>query len=55
MAVYKDKVRGTWYYKGKIKVNNKFKDYQKRGFETKKEALKAESKFINDFLSLIHI
>lgn len=49
MAVYKDAKRGTWYYKGKSKnMLGEWKDYQKRGFETKKAALKAEQDFLNN-------
>lgn len=49
MPAYKDEKRGTWYYKGKAKNSlGQWKDYQKRGFTTKKEALKAEKEFLDN-------
>lgn len=42
MAVKKDEVTGKWMYYGSYKLNGKTKQYKKRGFEKKKDAIKAE-------------
>lgn len=42
MAVYKDKVRGTWYVDVRYREGDKIKGKIKRGFETKREAQEAE-------------
>ena len=50
MPAYKDTKRGTWYikYSTKDAVTGKRKQILKRGFETKRDALKWESKQRND-------
>lgn len=46
MAVKKDQKTGKWYYYGTIKaINGKTKQYKKRGFKTKSEAIRAEQIF----------
>ena len=47
MPVYKDKQRGTWYVRVSCTVNGKRTQTCKRGFATKKEALKWESEQIS--------
>lgn len=43
MAVKKDEKTGKWYFYGSFKMKNgKYKQYKKRGFEKKKDAVKAE-------------
>lgn len=43
MAVKKDEKTGTWYFYGSYKMNNgKYRQYKKRGFTKKKDAVKAE-------------
>lgn len=42
MAVKKDETTGKWMYYGSYKLNAKTKQYKKRGFEKKKDAIKAE-------------
>lgn len=43
MAVKKDEKTGTWYFYGSYKMmNGKQKQYKKRGFPKKKDAVKAE-------------
>ena len=42
MAVKKDEITGKWMYYGSYKLNGKNKQYKKRGFEKKKDAIKAE-------------
>lgn len=42
MAVKKDEATGKWMYYGSYKLNGKAKQYKKRGFEKKKDAIKAE-------------
>ena len=42
MAVKKDEATGKWMYYGSYKLNGKTKQYKKRGFEKKKDAIKAE-------------
>lgn len=43
MAVKKDEKTGTWYFYGSYKMNNgKYRQYKKRGFPKKKDAVKAE-------------
>lgn len=42
MAVKKDETTGKWMYYGSYKLNGKTKQYKKRGFEKKKDAIKAE-------------
>jgi len=42
MAVKKDEITGKWMYYGSYKLNGKTKQYKKRGFEKKKDAIKAE-------------
>lgn len=44
MPVYKDKKRNTWY----IKININSKQFVKRGFKTKREALNDELTFRNE-------
>lgn len=49
MAIYKDKKRGTYYVSVYIELNNgERKRILKRGFESKKEAKKAEASIILD-------
>ncbi len=45
MAVKKDEATGKWMYYGSYKLNGKVKQYKKRGFEKKKDAIKAEILF----------
>lgn len=45
MAVKKDEATGKWMYYGSYKLNGKTKQYKKRGFEKKKDAIKAEILF----------
>ena len=45
MAVKKDETTGKWMYYGSYKLNGKVKQYKKRGFEKKKDAIKAEILF----------
>lgn len=50
MAVKKDTVTGKWYYYGMIKtINGLQKQYKKRGFKTKAEAIRAEQIFRSSF------
>lgn len=43
MAVKKDEKTGTWYFYGSYKMKNgKYRQYKKRGFSKKKDAVKAE-------------
>lgn len=42
MAVKKDEATGKWMYYGSYKLNGKTKQYKKRGFPKKKDAIKAE-------------
>lgn len=43
MAVKKDEKTGTWYFYGSYKMKNgKYRQYKKRGFPKKKDAVKAE-------------
>mgnify|MGYP004516328399 FL=1 len=42
MAVKKDEATGKWMYYGSYKLNGKTKQYKKRGFKKKKDAIKAE-------------
>lgn len=42
MAVKKDEATGKWMYYGSYKLNGKTKQYKKRGFLKKKDAIKAE-------------
>lgn len=49
MAVKKDTKTGTWYFYGSYKMmNGKQKQYKKRGFPKKKDAVKAEILFRAD-------
>lgn len=49
MAVKKDTKTGTWYFYGSYKMmNGKTKQYKKRGFPKKKDAVKAEILFRAD-------
>ena len=49
MAVKKDTKTGTWYFYGSYKMmNGKTKQYKKRGFAKKKDAVKAEILFRAD-------
>lgn len=49
MAVKKDTKTGTWYFYGSYKMmNGKQKQYKKRGFAKKKDAVKAEILFRAD-------
>lgn len=48
MAVYKDEKRKTWYFKGKVRLGNIVRDYQKRGYATKKECKTAEVLFLEE-------
>lgn len=49
MAVKKDEKTGTWYFYGSYKMKNgKQKQYKKRGFPKKKDAVKAEILFRDD-------
>ena len=42
MAVKKDEKTGTWYFYGSYKMKNgKYRQYKKRGFQKKKDAIKA--------------
>ena len=45
MAVKKDEATGKWMYYGSYKLNGKTKQYKKRGFEKKKDAIKSEILF----------
>ncbi len=45
MAVKKDEATGKWMYYGSYKLNGSTKQYKKRGFEKKKDAIKAEILF----------
>lgn len=46
MAVKKDEKTGTWYFYGSYKMKNgKHRQYKKRGFKKKKDAVKAEILF----------
>ena len=45
MAVKKDESTGKWMYYGSYKLNGKTKQYKKRGFEKKKDAIKADILF----------
>ena len=46
MAVKKDEKTGTWYFYGSYKMKNgKYRQYKKRGFPKKKDAVKAEILF----------
>ena len=45
MAVKKDEATGKWMYYGSYKLNGRTKQYKKRGFEKKKDAIKAEILF----------
>lgn len=45
MAVKRDNTTGTWFYYGSYRINGKLKQYKKRGFEKKKDAIKAEILF----------
>lgn len=42
MAVKKDEATVKWMYYGSYKLNGKTKQYKKRGFGKKKDAIKAE-------------
>jgi integrase len=42
MAAKKDETTGKWMYYGSYKLNGKTKQYKKRGFGKKKDAIKAE-------------
>lgn len=46
MAQKKDQKTGKWYFYGKYKTDGVFKNYKKRGFKTKREAVLAEEKFL---------
>ncbi len=47
MAVYKDKKRNTYYFIVRIKQRNgKYKQVKRRGFKTRREAIKAEAEMI---------
>nr|DAW62022.1 MAG TPA: Integrase [Caudoviricetes sp.] len=46
MAQKKDQKTGKWYFYGKYKKDGVFKNYKKRGFKTKREAVLAEEKFL---------
>lgn len=48
MPVYKDKERGTWYVSHQVKdpITGKSKTTKKRGFPTKREAVKAEKEML---------
>lgn len=46
MAQKKDQKTGKWYFYGKCKKDGVFKNYKKRGFKTKREAVLAEEKFL---------
>lgn len=48
MAQKKDQKTGKWYFYGKYKKDGVFKNYKKRGFKTKREAILAEEKFLLD-------
>ena len=45
MAVKRDNNTNKWYYYGAYKVGNKTKQYKKRGFDRKQDAIKAEIQF----------
>ena len=52
MAVKKDTKTGTWYFYGSYKMmNGKQKQYKKRGFPKKKDAVKAAILFRTDIKS----
>lgn len=47
MPVYKDKERGTWYFKVRYKdIYGRSRQKMKRGFEKRSEAIKAEAEFL---------
>ena len=46
MAQKKDQKTGKWYFYGKYKKDGVFKNYKRRGFKTKREAVLAEEKFL---------
>ncbi len=45
MAVKRDNNTNKWYYYGSYKLQNKTKQYKKRGFDRKQDAIKAEIQF----------
>lgn len=45
MAVKRDNNTNKWYYYGSYKIGNKTKQYKKRGFDRKQDAIKAEIQF----------
>lgn len=45
MAVKRDNNTNKWYYYGSYKVGNQTKQYKKRGFDRKQDAIKAEIQF----------
>lgn len=46
MAQKKDQKTGKWYYYGKYKKDGVFKNYKKRGFKTRRDAIRAEEEFL---------
>lgn len=55
MAVKKDVATGKWYYYGMIKtIRGENKQYKKRGFKTKAEAIKAEQMYRSTFENQTH-
>lgn len=48
MAQKKDQKTGKWYYYGKYRINGNYKQYKKRGFNTRREAILEEEKFLNE-------
>lgn len=49
MSVKKDEKTGKWFYYGVIINGSKKKQYKKRGFKTKRDALTAERKFLLNY------
>ena len=45
MAVKRDNNTNKWYYYGSYKVGSQTKQYKKRGFDRKQDAIKAEIQF----------
>lgn len=45
MAVKRDNDTNKWYYYGSYRVGNETKQYKKRGFDRKQDAIKAEVLF----------
>ena len=45
MAVKRDNDTNKWYYYGSYRVGNETKQYKKRGFDRKQDAIKAEILF----------